>query len=65
MGRQYFWHRIYQLTHENLIPSVLVLVGELSDDVEKANALLERRTNEWLGIQCLKPINLNIFKNQS
>jgi hypothetical protein len=49
----------YQLTHEKLIPSVLALVGELSDDVEKANSLLERRTNEWLGNQRLKRFLLN------
>ena len=49
----------YQLTHEKLIPSVLALVGELSDDVEKANTLLERRTNEWLGNQRLKRFLLN------
>jgi hypothetical protein len=49
----------YQLTHEKLIPSVLLLVGELSDDVEKANSLLERRTNEWLGNLKAKRFLLN------
>jgi hypothetical protein len=50
----------YQLTHEKLIPSVLALVGELSDAVEKANAVLERRTNEWLGNQRVNRFLLNV-----
>jgi len=50
----------YQLTHEKLIPSVLSLVGELSDEVERANSLLERRTNEWLGNQRTKRFLLNL-----
>jgi hypothetical protein len=47
------------LTHEKLIPSVLGLVGELSDAVEKAKSLLECRTNEWLGNQRAKRFVLN------
>ena len=39
----------YELAHERLIPVLMRLVGKELSKVDKANQLLERRVNEWLG----------------
>ena len=39
----------YELAHERLIPVLLRLAGKELSEVDKANQLLERRVNEWLG----------------
>ncbi len=41
----------YELAHERLIPSVMRLAGKELTSADKANQLLERRVNEWLGNQ--------------
>lgn len=39
----------YELAHERIIPAVLSLAGQTLASAAKANRLLERRVNEWLG----------------
>ena len=39
----------YELAHERIIPAVLSLAGQTLAAAAKANRLLERRVNEWLG----------------
>ncbi len=39
----------YELAHERLIPVLMRLAGKELSEVDKANQLLERRVNEWLG----------------
>ena len=39
----------YELAHERLIPAVVSLAGQSLEVAAKANRLLERRVNEWLG----------------
>ncbi len=39
----------YELAHERLIPALRRLAGKELSEVERANQLLERRVNEWLG----------------
>ena len=39
----------YELAHERLIPPVRKLTHKLSGEIEQANRLLDKRTNEWLG----------------
>ena len=39
----------YELAHERLIPVLMRLAGKELSAVDKANQLLERRVNEWLG----------------
>jgi hypothetical protein len=39
----------YELAHERIIPAVLSLAGQTLEASVKANRLLERRVNEWLG----------------
>jgi hypothetical protein len=39
----------YELAHERLIPALLRLVGKELTATDKANQLLNRRVNEWLG----------------
>ncbi len=41
----------YELAHERLIPALLRLAGKELKETERANQLLERRVNEWLGNQ--------------
>ena len=42
----------YELAHEKLIPALTRLAGKELSDVDKANKLLDRRVNEWLGNNC-------------
>ncbi|ESA37232.1 hypothetical protein N836_03805 [Leptolyngbya sp. Heron Island J] len=42
----------YELAHERLIPALMRLAGKELSDVDKANQLLDRRVNEWLGNDC-------------
>ncbi|NJO67096.1 MAG: hypothetical protein HC832_06815, partial [Leptolyngbyaceae cyanobacterium RM1_405_57] len=39
----------YELAHERIIPAVVQLAGQELKDAERANHLLDRRVNEWLG----------------
>lgn len=39
----------YELAHERLILPIRKLTHKLSTEIEQANMLLDRRTNEWLG----------------
>jgi len=39
----------YQLANERLIPALRKVAGKSLSEVERANHLLERRINEWLG----------------
>lgn len=39
----------YELAHEKLIPALTRLAGKELSDADKANQLLDRRVNEWLG----------------
>lgn len=41
----------YELAHERLIPALMRLAGKELTAADKANQLLERRVNEWLGNQ--------------
>ena len=41
----------YELAHERLIPALMRLAGKELTQADKANQLLERRVNEWLGNQ--------------
>ncbi|MEM6503767.1 MAG: ATP-binding protein, partial [Cyanobacteria bacterium P01_C01_bin.89] len=41
--------RGYELAHERLIPALRRVAGEELSEADKANQLLDRRTNEWLG----------------
>jgi tetratricopeptide (TPR) repeat protein len=40
---------VYELAHERLIPALRVVANRELSDVNKANLLLDRRVNEWLG----------------
>ena len=42
----------YELAHERLIPALMRQVGKELSVVDKANHLLDRRVNEWLGNRC-------------
>ncbi|MEM1392049.1 MAG: tetratricopeptide repeat protein [Cyanobacteria bacterium P01_H01_bin.150] len=42
----------YELAHEKLIPALTRLAGKELSDADKANQLLDRRVNEWLGNNC-------------
>ncbi|MCG8361870.1 MAG: hypothetical protein MJA27_00895, partial [Pseudanabaenales cyanobacterium] len=42
----------YELAHERLIPALMRLAGKELSVADKANQLLDRRVNEWLGNQC-------------
>ncbi|MDJ0704010.1 MAG: tetratricopeptide repeat protein [Leptolyngbyaceae cyanobacterium MO_188.B28] len=42
----------YELAHERLIPALMRLAGKELSEADKANRLLDRRVNEWLGNQC-------------
>ncbi|MEO0408748.1 MAG: hypothetical protein AAF289_15500 [Cyanobacteria bacterium P01_A01_bin.135] len=39
----------YELAHERLIPALMRVAGKELTEADKANQLLERRVNEWLG----------------
>ena len=41
--------RGYELAHERLIPALRRVAGQELSEADKANQLLDRRTNEWLG----------------
>ncbi len=41
----------YELAHERLIPALMQLAGRELSAADKANQLLDRRVNEWLGNQ--------------
>ena len=43
--------RGYELAHERLIPALMRVAGKELTAANKANQLLERRVNEWLGNQ--------------
>jgi tetratricopeptide (TPR) repeat protein len=42
----------YELSHEGMIGAVIRLGEKVQDKVYRANQLLERRVNEWLGNNC-------------
>jgi hypothetical protein len=42
----------YELAHERLIPALMRQAGKELSAVDKANQLLDRRANEWLGNRC-------------
>ena len=42
----------YELAHERLIPALMRQAGKELSAADKANQLLERRVNEWLGNHC-------------
>ncbi|NEP15382.1 MAG: NACHT domain-containing protein [Leptolyngbya sp. SIO4C1] len=42
----------YELAHERLIPALLRQAGRELSAADRANRLLDRRVNEWLGNQC-------------
>ncbi|MDJ1185180.1 tetratricopeptide repeat protein [Roseofilum casamattae] len=39
----------YELAHERMIPALLQLSGQQLTEADKANRLLDKRVNEWLG----------------
>jgi tetratricopeptide (TPR) repeat protein len=39
----------YELAHECLIPSIRKLAGKQLSEMDRANQLLDRRVNEWMG----------------
>ena len=39
----------FELAHERMIPALRRLAGKQLSDVDHADQLLDRRTNEWLG----------------
>ena len=39
----------YELAHERMIPALLQLSGKQLTEADKANRLLDKRVNEWLG----------------
>ncbi len=39
----------YELAHEKIIPALRKVAGQELSDVDRANQLLDRRVNEWLG----------------
>ena len=41
----------YELAHERLIPALMTLAGKELTAADRANKLLDRRVNEWLGNQ--------------
>ncbi|WP_231561689.1 ATP-binding protein [Nitrosococcus oceani] len=41
----------YELAHERLIPALRRLAGKTLSEADKANQLLDRRVNEWMGNQ--------------
>ena len=41
----------YELAHEKIIPALRRVAGAELSDVDRANQLLDRRVNEWLGNQ--------------
>jgi hypothetical protein len=41
----------YELAHERIIPALLRLAGKELKEADRANHLLERRTQEWVGNQ--------------
>ncbi|MCG8367724.1 MAG: hypothetical protein MJA27_30865, partial [Pseudanabaenales cyanobacterium] len=41
----------YELAHERIIPALMRLAGKELTQADKANQLLDRRVNEWLGNQ--------------
>ena len=41
----------YELAHERIIPALLRQAGKELSDADRANQLLDRRVNEWLGNQ--------------
>ena len=41
----------YELAHERIIPALLRLAGKELKDADRANQMLERRVNEWIGNQ--------------
>jgi hypothetical protein len=43
--------RGYELSHERLIPALMRLAGKELSEADRANQLLDRRVNEWLGNQ--------------
>ena len=49
----------YELAHERLIPALMRLAGKELSVADKANQLLDRRVNEWLGNQCKAHYLLN------
>ena len=42
----------YELAHERLIPALMRQAGKELSAVDKANQLMDRRVNEWLGNRC-------------
>lgn len=42
---------VYELAHERLILPLCNLIGRTLDEVERANQILNKRTNEWLANQ--------------
>ena len=42
----------YELAHERLIPALMWLAGKELSAANKANQLLDRRVNKWLGNRC-------------
>ncbi|MBE9068918.1 ATP-binding protein [Leptolyngbya cf. ectocarpi LEGE 11479] len=42
----------YELAHERLIPALMRLAGKELSAADRANRLLDRRVNEWLGNNC-------------
>ncbi len=42
---------VYELSHERLILPLCNLIGRTLDEVERANQILNKRTNEWLANQ--------------
>ena len=39
----------YELAHERMIPALMKLAGKELSEADRANQLLDRRVNEWLG----------------
>jgi hypothetical protein len=50
----------YELSHEGMIGAVIRLGEKVQDKVYRANQLLERRVNEWLGNNCKTRYLLNL-----
>uniref|UniRef100_UPI000A4B2E1B ATP-binding protein n=1 Tax=Marinobacterium profundum TaxID=1714300 RepID=UPI000A4B2E1B len=42
----------HELAHERIIPALRRLAGEALSGADKANQLLNKRVNEWMGNQC-------------
>ena len=52
----------YELAHERLIPALMRLAGKALTQADKANQLLDRRVNEWLGNRFSRRYLLNLWE---